>query len=151
MKERKKTRSVYSEAFRVHIIAIVCKTKWLNFGAKWFFLLHALFPAVFLSWLFFISFGARYTHDLSFLHRDDKKNVFLLKSENMWYHLPLIEPLDCVCPPLVCTFVCSAVCPSNLEVTLLHISNILEVYIYNPQLNRTRVHKKNNLIIFSDV
>lgn len=43
--------------------------------------------------------------------------------------LPLMDPLEEFCTVDACTFVCMGMCASSFDVTLLHISNILEVNI----------------------
>ena len=53
--------------------------------------------------------------------------------------LPFIDPLDEFCTVDACTFVCMGMCASSLDVTLLHISNILGVNI-GPRVPYAALH-----------
>lgn len=65
-----------------------------------------------------------------------------MMTKNNKMNLPFIEPLlDWLCTDVAWTFVCTGACDSNFEVTVLHISNILDVYIFVIKSNNSTKKK----------
>lgn len=72
-----------------------------------------------------------------------------MMTKNNKMNLPFIEPLlDWLCTDVAWTFVCTGACDSNFEVTVLHISNILDVYIFVIKSNNLTKKKSQIISLF---